>query len=99
MNKTITDLNLEKEYTVESLADKINLETIKDTKLIKIKMESKDPEKAANIVNKVGENFILVATDKEKERITKTSEYINSQMQIEKTKYDEYLLEQEELQK
>lgn len=97
MNKTIKDLNLEEEYTIESLADKINLETIKDTKLIKIKMESTDPEEAANIVNKVGENFVSVATSKEKERITKTSQYIDSQMQIEKTKYDEYLLEQKEI--
>lgn len=97
MNKTIKDLNLEEEYTIESLADKINLETIKDTKLIKIKMESTDPEEAANIVNKVGENFVSVATSKEKERITKTSQYIDSQMQIEKAKYDEYLLEQKEL--
>ena len=97
MNKTIEDLNLGEEYTVESLAARINLETIKDTKLIKIKMESRDPEKAATIVNKVGENFITVATAKEKERITKTSQYINSQMEIEKAKYDEYLLEQKEV--
>jgi capsular polysaccharide biosynthesis protein len=97
MSKTIEDLKLEEEYTIESLADKINLETIKDTKLIKIKMESTDPEKAASIVNKVGENFVSVATDKEKERITKSSEYINSQMEIEKAKYNEYLLEQKEI--
>jgi capsular polysaccharide biosynthesis protein len=97
MNKTIEDLNLQDEYTIEALADKITLETSKDTKLITIKMESKDPEEAAKIVNKVGENFVSVATAKEKERITKTSEYVKSQMQIEKEKYDEYLLEQKKM--
>lgn len=97
MNKTIKDLNLEDEYTIESLANKINLETIGDTKLIKIKMESTDPDEAANIVNKVGENFVSVATANEKERITTTSKYIDSQMEIEKSKYDEYLLEQKEI--
>ncbi|MBU5427924.1 hypothetical protein KQI41_16150 [Tissierella pigra] len=97
MNKTIEDLNLQDKYTIESLADKIILETTKDTKLITIKMESKDPEEAANIVNKVGENFVSIATAKEKERITKTSEYVKSQMQIEKDKYDEYLLEQKKM--
>ncbi|WMM24335.1 Wzz/FepE/Etk N-terminal domain-containing protein [Tissierella sp. MB52-C2] len=97
MNKTIEDLNLQDEYTIETLADKIILETSKDTKLITIKMKSKDPEEAANIVNKVGENFISVATSKEKERITKTSEYVKSQLQIERDKYDEYLLEQKKI--
>ena len=37
MDKTIKDLNLEDEYSIESLANKITLETIKDTQLIKIK--------------------------------------------------------------
>lgn len=96
MAKTIKDLKLEEEYSVETLANKISLETIKDTELITIKMEHDDPEKAADIINKVGENFISVVESNTKERVTKTSENIKEQMAIEKEKYDEALVELKE---
>lgn len=97
MEKTIKDLNLEGEYTIDSLADKIKLETIKDTNLIRIKMENTDPEKAAAIVNKVGENFTQVVSENIKERATSSSEYVKAQMEKEKEYYEEALLEQKEL--
>ena len=96
MAKTIKDLGLEDIYSVESLASRINLETIKDTQLITIKMQHKDPTKAANIINKVGENFISVVEANAKERVTKTSENIKEQMEVEKKKYDEALIELKE---
>lgn len=97
MNKTIKDLNLEDEYTIESLKSKITLDTVKDTNLIKIKKTSTDPEKAATIVNKVGENFIQVVSENIKERATSSSEYVKTQMEKEKEYYEEALLEQKEL--
>ena len=97
MNKTIKDLNLEDEYTIESFKRKITLETVKDTNLIKIKKTSTDPEKAATIVNKVGENFIQVVSENIKERATSSSEYVKTQMEKEKEYYEEALLEQKEL--
>lgn len=96
MTKTIEDLNLEDEYSIESLASKINLETVKDTDLITIKMQYTDPEKAAKIINKVGENFISVVESNAKERASKTSENIREQMEVEKKKYDEALVELKE---
>lgn len=96
MTKTIEDLNLEDEYSIESLASKINLETVKDTDLITIKMQHTDPEKAAKIINKVGENFISVVESNAKERALKTSENIKEQMEVEKKKYDEALVELKE---
>ena len=96
MAKTITDLNLEDEYTVETLSEKISLETVKDTELITIKMQDGDAQKAADIVNKVGENFASVVSDNAKERASKASEHIKEQMEIEKEKYDEALLELKE---
>ena len=84
MDKTIKDLNLEEEYTIETLSDKIILETIKDTKLIRIKKVSEDPEKAATIVNKVGENFIEAVSDNMRKRTTASSEYVKTQMEKEK---------------
>lgn len=96
MDKTIKDLNLEGEYSIETLASKISLETVKDTELITIKMQHTDPEKAANIINKVGENFISVVESNAKERAVKTSENIKEQMDVEKEKYDAALVELKE---
>lgn len=97
MDKTIKDLGLEDEYNIDTLGDKITLETIKDTQLIAIKKVGGDPKKAADIVNKVGENFIKVFSDNVKARATTTSKYVKDQMEVEKVNYDEALLEEKEL--
>lgn len=97
LSKTITDLNLEEEFTVESLASKITLETIKETQLIAIKNISTDPVKSANIVNKVGENFIEFVTQNVKNRATMASGYLKAQMEVEKQLYDAVLLEQKDI--
>lgn len=93
MRETIAQLGLEEEYDVASLAEAITLETIKDTNLISIKMQHTDPEKAAQIVNKVGENFVVFVADKAKENATTSSVYVESQMAIEKEKLDAALEE------
>jgi uncharacterized protein involved in exopolysaccharide biosynthesis len=82
---------------LKKLSDSIALETVKDTQLITIKVVDKDPEKAAEIANKVGENFISFVTSNVKERSSSTSSYLASQMEVEKSKYDEALLEQKKL--
>ncbi|MFA5575948.1 MAG: Wzz/FepE/Etk N-terminal domain-containing protein [Tissierellaceae bacterium] len=97
INKTMEDLHLEDEFTIESFARKITLETVKDTQLIKIKRTSTDPERAAMIVNRVGENFIEVVSDNIRKRATSSSEYVKAQMEKEKDYYDDALLEQKEL--
>lgn len=93
LKKTIKDLNLEDEYRPSTLADNITLEIVKDTQLITIKMTHTDSEKAATIVNTLGSNFISFVTEKAQERFAKNSEYVNTQMGIEKVKYEESLLE------
>lgn len=97
MQKTIEDLDLQEEYSVSSLANSITLETVENTELITIKMQHTNPEKAAKIVNKVGENFISIVESNVKERTNKASQDIEKQMAIEKEKYDKALLEQKEL--
>lgn len=93
LQKTIKDLQLEGEYTADSLGPKIILDTVKDTQLITVKMIHADSEKAASIVNKLGENFVSFVTEKAQERSAKTSEYIKTQMEVEKGKYEGTLLE------
>ncbi|SNS43785.1 Uncharacterized protein involved in exopolysaccharide biosynthesis [Anaerovirgula multivorans] len=96
MRATIADLGLEEEYDIENLADAITLETTKDTNLITIKMQHADPERAAEIVNKVGENFVTFVSDKAKEHATTSSKYVETQMEIEKEKLEESLEELKE---
>jgi len=97
INKTIKDLELEEEFTVESFARGITLETVKDTQLIRIKRTTSNPERAAKIVNKLGENFIELVSDNIRKRATASSEYVKTQMEKEKQYYDEALIEQKEL--
>lgn len=97
LSKTINDLGLEEDYTIQSLSNSITLETVKDTQLIKINVKNGDPEKAARIANKIGENFIVAVTNNAKSRASTTSNYLLTQMEVEKTKYDEALLEQKTL--
>lgn len=95
--KTIKDLHLEDEYNIDTLGDKITLETVKDTQLITIKKTGPNPDKASTIVNKVGENFIEAVADNVKSRATTTSKYVEAQMEVEKKNYDDALLELKEL--
>lgn len=97
LKKTIEDLKLEDKYNVKTLADKISLETIKDTNLITIKVEDEDSKLAADIVNKLGENFVLFVSNNASKRSTKTSEYLKEQMEVEKENYDQALLELKEI--
>jgi len=97
LRKTIDELDLGDIYTIGGLARKIQLETVKDTQLIIIKVEDSDPEMAAAIVNSVGENFIEYVTESTKSRANASSQYVANQMEIEKKNYDDALLEQKEL--
>lgn len=97
LSKTIEDLNLEDRYSINGLAQSIELETIENTQMIAIKMKSGDPEEAANIVNKLGENFISFVSDVSMDSANSSFEYIKNQMEIEKSKYEDSLLELGEL--
>lgn len=93
MRETIEELGLEDKYDIESLARDITLETVKDTNLLNIKMQAKDPELAAEIVNTVGRKFVAFVSDKAKEQATTTSQYIKTQIDVEKEQLDKALVE------
>lgn len=97
INKTIMDLGLEGELNVETFVNKIKIETVNDTQLIKIKRSSDNAQRAAEIVNKIGENFIEVVSENIGNRTSSSSEYVKEQMEIEKDYYEKALLEQKEL--
>lgn len=97
LSKTIEDLGLEENYSIEGLAQSIVLETVKDTQLITVKMEHTDSELAANIVNTLGKNFVAFVSKTAKQKADKTFEYVERQMNLEKENYDKVLLELKEL--
>ena len=96
VRETIQELQLQDQYDIETLSQKLELETIRDTNLITIKMQSKDPVQASDIVNTIGKKFVAFVSDKAKEQATTTSSYIESQIEIEKEKLGEALLELKE---
>lgn len=97
LSKTIEDLGIEEQYSVEGLANSIKLETIKDTQLITVKMENEDSELGANIINTLGNNFVSFVSQTAKKKASKTFEYVETQMNAEKENYEKVLLELKEL--
>lgn len=94
LQKTIDELGLDKEeYSLRKLANMIELGTITDTNLIAVKVKHTDPELAAEIANSVAKNFTAFVSDMAKEHASKSSRFIESQLETEKKKLDEALLE------
>lgn len=94
LNQVIEELNLEeKEITIVSLKNMITLSTIKDTNLITIAVKNKDPMLAADIANTVAKKFTAHITEIAKSQAEKSSNYIKTQMDIEKENLDAALLE------
>ncbi len=97
LQETIDELDLAKhEITRTSLSDMIELETIQDTNLISIKVKNTDKALATEIANKLSEKFTKFVSDKVKEQVAKSSGFINTQLEVEKQKLDEALVEYKE---
>ncbi len=94
LQKTIDELKLDKEiYTVAGLKNMITLETIKDTNLIAIKVKNTDPKLATDIANCVAKNFTTFISNMAKDKASKSSQFIKTQLEVEKSKLDEALVE------
>jgi len=94
LNQVIEELNLEKKgITREKLKNMIALNTIKDTNLITIAVKNEEPMLAADIANTVAKKFTAHITEITKSQADKSSNYIKTQMEIEKENLDTVLLE------
>jgi len=94
LDQVITELNLEeKEISRVSLRDMITLSTIQNTNLITISVKNNDPALAADIANTVAKKFTAHITEIAKSQADKSSNYIKTQMEIEKENLDAVLLE------
>ncbi|KPU27372.1 hypothetical protein TR13x_04640 [Caloranaerobacter sp. TR13] len=97
LKQTIDELGLDKEeFTLNVLKEMIELETIKDTNLIAVKVKYTDPELAAKIANTVAQKFTSFISNMAKQQASKSSQFIQSQLEVEKKKLDDALLELEQ---
>ena len=71
----------------------ISLETITDTNLIAIKVTYSDPEIAADIANTLADRFTDFITDMSKRHAETSSDFLVSQLEVEKAKLDKTSLE------
>ena len=94
LQSTIDELGLDKEeVTVDGLMNMISLETIKDTNLIAIKVSHNNPEIASKIANTLAVKFTNFITDMARDHASKSSDFLQSQLEVEKLKLDEASLE------
>lgn len=94
LEETIKELKLDDQgITRIGLANAIELATIKDTNLITIKVKNTDRALATQIANTLSRKFINFISDKMQEQASKSSSFIEQQLEIEKKKLDDALLE------
>ena len=97
LKKTIEELELgKKEIDVTKLREMITLETIDNTNLIAIKVTHSDAEESSLIANTLADRFTDFITQMSKEKASKSSEFLESQLEIEKNKLDEAFLERKQ---
>lgn len=90
LREVIDTLNLDPEkYTVESLKESINVEAVKDTNLIYIKVKDGDPELAADIANTVSDKFVSFISEAVREQMGKSAEFIKTRLDSEKENLEE----------
>ncbi|MDF2801239.1 MAG: hypothetical protein K0S61_1142 [Anaerocolumna sp.] len=74
----------------------IDLQTIKDTNLIAIKVTHKDSKLAADIANTLASKFTVFITNLSRQQASRSSQFLIGQLDIEKKKLDEVTLELKE---
>ncbi|MEW6621765.1 MAG: Wzz/FepE/Etk N-terminal domain-containing protein [Bacillota bacterium] len=81
------------EMTSASLADKIEVQAVKDTRLLEISVNDKDPIFAAEIANMLSQEFINFINEQNKHRMSQSVSFLEKQIQIEGLKLDEAVAE------
>ena len=94
LQQVIDELKLgEKGITRNVLRNMIQLETIKDTNLIEVKVTHSDPKLASDIANTVAKKFTAFITDLSRQQASRSSQFLKGQLEVEKKKLDEASLE------
>jgi uncharacterized protein involved in exopolysaccharide biosynthesis len=78
------------------LREMVELETLKDTNLIAVKVTHSDPKLAADIANKLAVEFTSSITDMARQQASESSQFLKVQMEIEKKNLDDSMIELKE---
>ena len=93
LTNTINELKLENSggelLEWSQLADKISVEVVGNTNLLRIIVTDNEPEKAANIANSVANNFIKYVSDNTKKFGEQATSIIEERLQDEERKLEE----------
>jgi uncharacterized protein involved in exopolysaccharide biosynthesis len=93
----INELDLGKyEINRAKLREMIELETIKDTNLIAVKVTYRDPLLAVDIANTLAKEFTSSITDMTRQQASKSSLFLKGQLEVEMKNLDESTLELKE---
>lgn len=97
LQQVVDELNLDK-YGINSikLLEMIQLETIKDTNLIAVKVRYRDSKLATDIANTLTSKFTAFITAMSRQQTSKTSQFLTEQLEVEKVKLNKATLEQKE---
>lgn len=94
LEEIVKELELDKkEMTRLNLAAMVELETIKNTNLIYVKVKNTDKALATKIANTLSTKFINLISEKSKEQASKSSNSIEEQLNVQKEKLNQALLE------
>jgi succinoglycan biosynthesis transport protein ExoP len=97
LDEVIAELELNsQDISRVGLRNMIELETVDKTNLISINVKHKDSGLAAQIANTVAKRFTAYISDISKDRAEKSSNYLKTQMEVEKENLDAALLEYKE---
>jgi polysaccharide biosynthesis transport protein len=97
LQQVINELDLGKyEINRSKLREMVELETIKDTNLIAVKVTHKDPLLAVEIANTLTKEFTESITDMTRQQASKSSLFLKGQLEVEKKNLDEATLELKE---
>jgi uncharacterized protein involved in exopolysaccharide biosynthesis len=97
LQQVINELNLDK-YQINrtKLRKMVELETIKDTNLIAVKVTHSDPKLAVDIANTLAKEFTDSITVMTRQQASKSSQFLKSQLEVEKKNLDQATLELKE---
>lgn len=83
LKRVTEEFNLNEEYTVAQFAAKISVNTPKDTNLMEIKVEDKDPKLAADIANSLAAELVSFVSATNQQRVMASARVLKNQIDSE----------------
>lgn len=83
LKKVLEDLKLGDQYSIAQFAAKINVSTPKDTNLMEIKVQDKDPKLAADIANAVATELVNFVSNMNQQRVNLSARMLKNQIAAE----------------